>query len=105
MSLQQVTGVSISQGATPNALNVTWGSGIDIGCVMNGTYAQQGQMGTLTGPVSCGPIPNPIANVGTFTIMQMTIGASGFSGFLSYQSPTVNGSSCAVGGTIGGVKH
>ena len=102
--LQQVSNFTISQGAAPGTLNVTWGSGIDVGCMMTGTYAQQGQFGTLTGPVMCGPIPNLIANVGTLTITQMTIAPTGFSGYLNYTSPMVNGSSCTVGGTIGGVK-
>jgi len=103
--LQKVASFTVSQGATPGTLNVTWGSGIDVGCMMSGTYAQQGQFGTLTGPVMCGPIPNLIANVGTFTITQMTIAPTGFSGYLNYTSPMVNGSSCSVGGSIGGVKN
>jgi len=104
MPLQGITHFTVSQGATAGTLNVTWGSGIDVGCMMSGTYAQQGQFGTLTGPVMCGPIPNLIANVGTFTITQMTIAPTGFSGYLNYTSAPADGSSCTVGGAIGGVK-
>ncbi|MFZ3321534.1 MAG: hypothetical protein WA190_04120 [Usitatibacter sp.] len=103
--LQGVTNFTISQGATPDALAITWGSGIDVGCRMDGTYAQVGQFGTLSGPVSCGPIPNVVTVIGSFAISQMTISQNGFSGFLMYSSPVVNGSSCGVGGSIGGVKN
>ncbi len=103
--LQQVTTFTIAQGATPDALTLTWGTGIDTACTLNGTYVQQGQFGSLTGPVLCGPIPNVSTNVGSLVITQMTIGSSGFSGFLNYDSPTVNNSSCAVPGSIGGVKN
>jgi hypothetical protein len=103
---QQASNFSVAPGSSPDSVSITWGTGLDTECVMSGTYAQRGQFGTLTGPVMCGPIPNPVANVGTLAISQMTIGPSGFSGSLSYSSPTSSsGSNCGVGGTIGGVKH
>jgi hypothetical protein len=103
--LKNITAFSIDPGSTPESIIVTWGSGIDVACSMAGTYSQRGQMGSLTGPVMCGPVTAPHTNVGSFTITEMTIGAVGFSGYLVYQSPVVDGGTCGVGGTFGGVRR
>lgn len=97
---QQASNFSVAPGSSPDSVSITWGTGLDTECVMNGTYAQSGQFGTLNGPVMCGPAPNPTANVGSLAITQMTISPSGFSGSLTYSN-----TDCGVGGTIGGVKH
>jgi hypothetical protein len=103
--LQGITNFTIAAGSTPDQVTINWGSGIDVGCAISGAYSQQGQFGTLSGPVSCGPIPNLIANVGTITVTQMKIAPNGFSGYLNYSPPSSGGSSCGVFGTIGGVKN
>ena len=103
--LQDITNFTIAAGNAPGQLNVTWGTGIDTACSISGTYSQQGQFGMLSGPVACGPIPNLIADVGTFTITQLQVAPNGFSGFLNYSPPSSGGTSCAVAGSIGGVKN
>jgi hypothetical protein len=97
--LQHVTSFILAPGSSPDSISITWGTGIDTACQVNGTYAQRGQLGTLSGPILCGPIPNFIANVGTLAISQMAISPQGFSGLATYS----NGS-CTTAGSIGGVK-
>ncbi|HEX7558948.1 MAG TPA: hypothetical protein VF386_07105, partial [Usitatibacter sp.] len=96
----QFSAFTIVQGSTPDAVQMTWGTGIDTLCVMTGTYTQQGRLASLVGPVKCGPVPNPVADAGTLTISQMTVGRYGFSGAAVLQS-----GSCTHFGTAGGVKR
>jgi hypothetical protein len=90
---------TIVQGSTADTVKMTWGTGIDTVCAMTGTYVQQGQRGSLAGPVQCGPVPNPSTDVGTLTISAMSVGPFGFSGAAVLQS-----GSCTHAGTAGGVR-
>jgi hypothetical protein len=90
---------TVLQGSTPDTVKMTWGTGIDTLCTMTGAYTQQGQLGSLAGPLKCGPVPSPSTNVGTLTISAMSVGKFGFSGAALLQSPT-----CTHAGTAGGVK-
>src|SRR6185503_3941858 len=53
------TSFNVTPGTAPNSLRILWGTGVDIACVLDSTYTQTGQLGSLTGLVQCGPIANP----------------------------------------------
>jgi hypothetical protein len=104
-ALSNVTALSISPGSQPDTVAILWTTSTGGVCQMNGAYSQRGQFGTLNGSVLCGPVGSVNTDSGSFDIEQMVITPAGFSGALTYSSPFVNGSSCAVPGTIGGVKN
>ena len=105
--LQGVTSFTIVAGHARRMRSpITWGYGhrrrLPDGRHLRASAASSGRSAA---PCLCGPIPNVVTSVGSFAISQMTISQNGFSGFLMYSSPVVNGSSCGVGGSIGGVKN
>jgi hypothetical protein len=92
---------SVSAGSSPDRANVTWGSGVDLACTLDGAYSRQGLLATLSGPLACGPVGNAANATGTLTISEIAAGAAGFSGNARLQlSPP---SSCSYVGTFGGV--
>jgi hypothetical protein len=105
--LQGIPDFNIDTTTTPDALNLIWNQPNNVYCAVSGTYAQQGQFGTFGGPVMCAPglVGAVATNMGTLSIARMTMGPGGFSGYLNYSSPVVGGSSCGVGGVIGGIER
>ena len=93
------TSFSVTPGTTPDSLRLVWGTGIDTACVLDSTYTQTGQLGSLSGLVQCGPVPNPNTTIGVITLSSISLGQDGFSGFANFTS-----SNCTAAGFVGGVR-
>ena len=87
----------IGQGEVPGHMFLTWGTGIDTGCILDGTFAQSDQTGTLSGPFSCGPIGGNLSSTSTLTLSEIVFGAGGFSAAAKLQTPQ-----CTFTGNAGG---
>jgi hypothetical protein len=88
----------VAAGGAPGDIHVTWGTGIDTVCSIDGTYAQYGPLGSVSGYLTCGPVGNPgppvAAQVFGITHNDWSMGAG-----VRFQS-----GSCAYAGHIGGVR-
>jgi hypothetical protein len=93
------TSFSVTPGTAPDSLRIVWGTGLDTACVIDSTYTQTGQLGSLSGLVQCGPVPNVDTTIGVITLSSITLGQNGFSGFATF-----TGSNCTAAGFVGGVK-
>jgi hypothetical protein len=96
----------VSANPDASSLQVRWPTGPGMGCVLDASYVQTGQLATISGPVHCGAVDNPQAAPGTLTIIQATVSSSGFSGFANFNAfATLDGPACTAGGFVGGVRH
>jgi hypothetical protein len=89
---------NVSDSAGGNPLRITWGTGIDTACTIDGDYVQRGQLGSLSGTLACGPIGGPTVTHPA-QLTDLAIGPHGFSG-----KATVQAGSCTYTGHIGGVR-
>jgi len=92
-------GLSIASGPLAGELRFTWGTGIDTLCSIDGTYAQQGQLGSVSGTLGCAPIGFTLPRDITARVTQLTGNADGFAGALTLQQ-----GACTYSGHIGGVR-
>jgi len=81
-------------------VRLLWGTGIDTACEIRGAYSQGGQLGSLAGTLSCGPIGAPLTSVGTVRLSSLAIGDSGFVGDVALD---IN--SCHYSGTLSGARR
>jgi hypothetical protein len=70
---------------------------VNIGCTLSGTYAQNGQFGTVTGHFACTSGDN-----GSFTLSNMNVTPQGM---LAIFSTTSTKTACVSNGQIGGVRN
>jgi hypothetical protein len=84
----------------PGHIHFIWGTGVDTMCLAVGQYAQQGQLGSFTGVLGCGPVAT-LANANPFQvkITNLSITPDGFAGTLSAQRD-----GCTYTGHAGGVR-
>jgi hypothetical protein len=71
------------------------GNGTPQTCTFTGTYGQSGKLGNVTGNWSCNPAPN----TGTFTISQIDVAQTGWSGRFSGRDQF-----CTYNGFFGGTR-
>lgn len=90
-------GFAISREAS--TVHLSWGTGIDTACEIDGTYEQRGQLGSVTGAMACGPIGSGLASY-SVKLSELAIGPHGFAGLA-----TVRNASCTYTGHIGGVRQ
>ena len=87
--------------AGPNAqldgIRISWSTGIDTVCLVEGGYSQHGQFGALTSTLLCGPV-NSVSPVGTLQVDNLQVSESGFSG-----NATLARDACIYRGYFGGV--
>jgi hypothetical protein len=84
----------------PGHIHFIWGTGVDTLCLAVGQYAQQGQHGSFSGVLGCGPAANlPNANPFQVKITNVSITPDGFAGALSAQRDD-----CTYTGHVGGVR-
>ena len=81
----------------PGHMFLSWGTGSDTGCFLDGTFAQTDQTGTLSGPFTCGPIGGPNPTTSTLTLSEIVVGGAGFSA-----SATLQTGQCTFSGNAGG---
>jgi hypothetical protein len=84
----------------PGHVHFIWGTGVDTVCLAAGDYGQQGQHGTFTGVLGCGPAAT-IANANPFQLelTNLAITRDGFAGTMSAQRDD-----CTYTGHVGGVR-
>ena len=92
-------GISIASGPLAGELRLTWGTGIDTLCSIDGTYTQQGQLAAVSGTLGCAPIGFTLPRDISAQVTQLVGNANGFSGAVSLQQ-----GSCTYSGHIGGVR-
>ena len=92
-------GISIASGPLASELRLTWGTGIDTLCSIDGTYTQQGQLAAVSGTLGCAPIGFTLPRDISAQVTQLVGNANGFSGAVSLQQ-----GSCTYSGHIGGVR-
>jgi hypothetical protein len=93
-------GFTVAAGPGPREIQVTWGTGIDVVCSLDGTYAQRGQLGTVTGAIGCFPLGfTPQRDVGA-ELTELAIGPHGFTGLATFRQ-----GSCAYTAHFGGVRQ
>jgi len=90
----------------PGQLRFVWGTGIDTFCVVNGTYTQKGQLGSISGRVGCGDIngnldPSTVSGPASATLQvdNVVVSEHGFSG-----AATIVRGTCTYIGNFGGVR-
>lgn len=91
-------GIGIASGPLADELRFTWGTGIDTLCQIDGTYTQQGQLGSVSGTLGCAPINFTLPRDITAQVTQLVGNANGFSGAVTLRRGT-----CTYAGHIGGV--
>jgi hypothetical protein len=90
----------VSPGVLPGHVIVGWGTGSDTACVIEGAYAQSGQLGSIAGHMRCGPISGlPSAADPPASITGIVANEHGFAGGFAYQA-----GACSYAGHIGGVR-
>jgi len=92
-------GISIASGPLASELRLTWGTGIDTLCSIDGTYTQQGQLAAVSGTLGCAPIGFTLPRDISAQVTQLVGNANGFSGAVTLQQ-----GSCTYSGHIGGVR-
>jgi len=83
-----------------SGVRLLWGTGIDTACEIRGAYSQAGQLGSLSGTLSCGPIGSPLGSIGTVRLSSLYLGDSGFVGEVALD---IN--SCHYSGTLSGARR
>ncbi len=86
--------------ASPGGVRLIWGTGIDTACDIRGTYSQGGQLGTVAGTLSCGPIGFDLMAMGPVRVSSLYIGDSGFVGDV-----VLDIGSCRYMGTVSGARR
>jgi hypothetical protein len=87
--------------SSPNGVRLIWGTGIDTVCAISGTYLQGGQLGSVAGTLSCGPIGgSSLTSVGPILLSSLYVSDSGFVGEI-----TLDAYSCHYLGTLGGARR
>ncbi len=84
----------------PGHIHFIWSTGIDTMCLLVGQYGQQGQRGSFTGVMGCGPAAT-LGNVNPFQVKltNLSITRDGFAGAFSAQRDV-----CTYTGHVGGVR-
>jgi hypothetical protein len=80
-------------------IRLVWGTGIDTVCEVRGTYLQAGQLGAVTGTLSCGPLGSALAPVGAIRLSSLYISDQGFVG-----DAVLDVNTCRYRGAISGAK-
>jgi hypothetical protein len=86
--------------ANPIGVRLLWGTGIDTACEIRGTYSQGGQLGAVSGTLSCGPIGNSLVSVGSIRLSRLYVGDSGL---VAEVALDIN--SCHYLGTLSGARR
>jgi hypothetical protein len=86
--------------ANPNGVRLIWGTGIDTACEIRGTYSQGGQLGAVSGTLSCGPIGSSLVSVGSIRLSSLYVGDSGF-----VAAVALDINSCHYVGTLSGARR
>jgi hypothetical protein len=89
-------GFGIEPGPAPRQVQLSWGTGTDTGCWLEGSFTQTDQTGTLSGPFICGPIGSTFPGL-AMTLSEIVIGPHGFSAAAMLALP-----SCTLTGNAGG---
>jgi hypothetical protein len=79
-------------------MHLVWGTGIDTFCRIDGTYSQHGELGALSGSLTCGPVGSP-GTPEAVEVSDLHVSDSGFGGTLALTT-----SSCRYPGTIAGAR-
>lgn len=93
-------GFTVKAGPAPEEIKVEWGAGIDVICSLDGTYAQRGQLGTVTGAIGCFPIFFPAIRNTPAELTELAIGPHGFTGLATFHQ-----GSCTYTTAFGGVRQ
>jgi hypothetical protein len=83
----------------PAGVRLFWGTGIDTLCQISGTYSQTGQLGAISGPMSCGPVGFPQDPLGSARVSNLHVSDAGFAGDIAIAT------SCPIVGTISGARR
>jgi hypothetical protein len=89
--------LQVQPNAQPDGVRITWGTGIDTVCLLEGAYAQSGQLGALTGTLMCGPVAG-VMPMGAVRVTGMQVSEHGFAGLA-----TLSRDGCTYRGHFGGV--
>jgi hypothetical protein len=95
---QQLSMSIAADDANPPGVRLTWGTGIDTVCQIDGTYSQNGQLGSIAGTLSCGAVGNGIP-MGAAQVSNLYAGTAGFDGSVAFTT------SCPIVGTIAGARR
>ncbi|MGZ5079946.1 MAG: hypothetical protein ACXWHZ_10675 [Usitatibacter sp.] len=99
-SSRQIFFTVSADGSTAGGLRILWGTGIDKVCEVNGSYTQAGQLGQVSGTLSCGPIGFPaLAPTSTVQLSGLSVSEAGFVGEIA-----VGSDSCRYTGTLAGAR-
>lgn len=93
-------GFSVAAGPGANEIQVTWGTGIDVVCSLDGAYAQRGQLGAVTGAIGCFPVTFPPQRNIAAELTELSIGPHGFTGLATFHQGT-----CTYTTHFGGVRQ
>jgi hypothetical protein len=88
-----------ADGTGPAGVRLLWGTGIDTVCQISGTYSQSGQLGAVSGAMSCGPIGSGLVSVGTAQVSSLRVSDAGFIGDVAL------GTTCPMVGTVSGARR
>lgn len=93
-------GFTVKAGPAPEEIKVEWGVGVDVLCSLDGTYAQRGQLGTVTGAIGCFPFFFPAIRNTPAELTELAIGPHGFAGLATFHQ-----GSCTYTTNFGGVRQ
>lgn len=97
--LGAVTAFNVAPTFQGHGIHMTWSTGIDTGCTIDGTYAQAGRFGSIAGTLSCGAIELPSPATMPITLSSIDLSNASFSAHFQVQQGT-----CAFDGHLGGVR-
>jgi len=86
--------------ANPIGVRLLWGTGIDTACEIRGTYSQGGQLGAVSGTLSCGPIGSSLVSVGSIRLSSLYVSDSGL-----VAAVALDINSCHYLGTLSGARR
>ena len=89
---------SVASGGAPGDIHIIWGTGIDTACSIDGIYAQEGQLASISGYLTCGPIGSqgPPVPAQVYGISHSDWGMNA--------GLTAQSGDCTYSGRIGGVR-
>jgi hypothetical protein len=86
--------------ANPIGVRLVWGTGSDTACEIRGTYSQGGELGAVSGTLSCGPIGFSLGPGAPIRLSSLYVGDSGF-----VAAVALDINSCHYLGTLSGARR